>query len=106
MLASAARVPYKIKIYQRRKNQGSDETSGERVVKNALEICKNPKDHSVYFNNFFSSYSLICDLATEGFGATDTMRNDRVMKCPLFDAKWRKTKRDLLISGKMATLEL
>ena len=36
---------------------------------------------------FFSSYSLICDLATKGFRATGTVRNDRIMKCPLVDDK-------------------
>ena len=72
--ASATGVPYKIKIYQGRTNQGSDEPLGTRVVKNSLEIYKNPKDHSVYFD-FFLSYSLICDLATKGFRATGTMRN-------------------------------
>ena len=87
VLASATGVPYKIEIYQGRTNQGSDEPLGTRVIKNALEICKNPKDHSVYFHNFFSSYSLICYLATEEFTATDTMKNDRVMKCPLVDVK-------------------
>ena len=60
------------------------------IVKNALEICKNPKDHSDHFDNFFSSCSLICDLATKGLRATGTMRNDRIMKCPLVDVK--KTK--------------
>ena len=64
-----------------------------RVVKNALENCKNPKDHSVYFDNFFSSYSLIYDLATKGFISAGTMRNDRKMKCPLVDVKKMK-KRD------------
>ena len=61
-----------------------------RVVKNALENCKNPKDHSVYFDNFFSSYSLICDLATKGFRTTGTMRNDRIMKCPSVDVRKMK----------------
>ena len=87
VLASATAVLYKIEIYQEMTNQGSDEALGTRVAKNALEICKNPKDHSVYFDNFFSSYSLICDLATKGFRATGTMRNDRIMKCPLVDVK-------------------
>ena len=87
VLASATGVPYKIEIYQGRTDQGSDEPLGARVVKNALEICKNPKDDSVYFDNFFSSYSLICDLATKGFRATGTMGNDRIMKCPLVDVK-------------------
>ena len=34
--------------------------------------------------------TLICDLATKGFRATDTMRNDRIMKCPLIDVKKMK----------------
>ena len=94
VLASATGVPYKIEIYQGMTNQGSDEALGTRAAKNALEICKNPKDHSVYFDNFFSSYSLICDLTTKGFRATGTMRNDRIMKCPLVDVKkMKKNKR-------------
>ena len=87
VLNSATGFPYKIEIYQGRINQCSDESLGTHVVKNALEICRNPKNHIVYFNNFFSSYSLICDLATKGFRATGTMRNDRIMKCPLFNVK-------------------
>ena len=59
VLASATAVPYKIEIYQGRANQVSDEPLGTHVVKNGLEICKNKKDHSVYFDNFFSSYSLM-----------------------------------------------
>ena len=39
---------------------------------------------------FFSSYSLIYDLATKGFRATGTIKNDRIMKCPLVDAKKMK----------------
>ena len=34
--------------------------------------------------------TLICDLATKGFRATNTMRNDRIMKCPLIDIKKMK----------------
>ena len=85
VLSSATGVPYKIEIYQGRTNQGSDKLLRARVVKNPLEICKNPKDHNVYFDNFFSSHLLICDLATKGFKPTPTMGNDRVMKYPLVD---------------------
>ena len=45
-----------------------------------------------YFGNFFSSYSLICDLGTKGFRATGTIRNDRIMKCPLVDVKKNEEK--------------
>ena len=86
MLASTTGVPYKIKIYRGRTNQGGvDEPLSICVVKNALEIFKNPKDHSVYFDNFFSSYSLICKFATKGFTATGAIRNDT--KCRLVDVK-------------------
>ena len=60
------------------------------VIKDALEISKNPKDHSVYFDSIISSYSLICNLATKGFRATGIMRNYRIMKCPLVDDKTMK----------------
>ena len=53
VLASVTGVLSKIEIYQGRTNQGSDEPLGARVVKNALEIRKNPKDHSVYLDSFF-----------------------------------------------------
>ena len=33
---------------------------------------------------------MICDLATKGFRATGTMRNDRIMKCPVVDVKKMK----------------
>ena len=32
----------------------------------------------------------LCDLATKGFRATGTTRNDRIMKCPLVDVKTMK----------------
>ena len=60
------------------------------LSKMLLEISKNLKDYSVYFDNIISSYSLIFNLATKGFRATGTMRNYRIMKCPLVDDKTMK----------------
>ena len=60
------------------------------LSKMLLEISKNLKDYSVYFDNIISSYSLICNLATKGFRATGIMRNYRIMKCPLVDDKTMK----------------
>ena len=80
VLASATGLPYKIEIYQGKSTGDTDESIGTRVVKKALEICENSKDHSVFFDNFFSSYQFITDLGTKGFRATGTMRNDRIMK--------------------------
>ena len=92
VLASATGFPYKIEIYQGKSTGDTDESLGTRVVKKALEICENPKDHSVFFDNFYSSYQFITDLGTKGFRATDTMKNDRITKCPLIDVKVMKKK--------------
>ena len=63
---------------------------------------KDKKDRSVYFDNFFSNYFLVYDLATKGFSATCTMRNGRIMKCSLVDVKKiKKSER-----GSFATLKL
>ena len=83
-LASSTGLPYKVDIYEgKAKVEGSDEPLGTRVVKNALTICDQPEFHSVYFDNFFTSYKLLVDLHEQGFRATGTMRNDRTMECPL-----------------------
>ena len=52
-------------------------------MKKALEICDRPELHNVSFDNFFSSYKLLFDIDEKGFRATGTMRNDRIMKCPV-----------------------
>ena len=57
------------------------------MVKNVLKVCERTSNHSVYFDNFLSSYQLLSDLDKKGFRATGTMRKDRVMKCPLIDMK-------------------
>ena len=62
------------------------------MLKNALNLCKRPSNHSVYFDNFFSSYQLLSDLDKKGFRATGTMRKYRVMKCPLIGMKQVKKK--------------
>ena len=77
----ATRVPYKIEIYQGRANQDRDEPLGTRVVENALEICKNPKDRSS-----FQAIHL-CDIKSKRFRAAGTMRNDRINNYSLVDVK-------------------
>ena len=62
------------------------------MVKNALEVCKRPSNHSVYFDNFFSSYQLLSDLDKKIFWATGAMRKYHVMKCPLIDIQQMKRK--------------
>lgn len=51
---------------------------GERVVLNLLEVVERPSEHLVFFDNFFSSYKLMCKLVDQGFKATGTVRANRV----------------------------
>ena len=61
-------------------------------MKNALEVCELPSNHSVYFDNFFSSYQLLSDLDKRSFWATGAMRKYHAMKCPLIDIQQMKRK--------------
>ena len=66
---SATGVPYKIEMYQGRTNEGSDEPLGTRVVKNILEICKNPKDQLLF--------KLFIDMSTCNQGIQGNWHNEK-----------------------------
>ena len=61
----------------------TEATFGSRVAKRALAVCNNPQDHSVFLDNFFSSYKSLMQLGKMGFWATETLQNDRIENCPL-----------------------
>ena len=52
-----------------------------------LPTVDNPSFHVVYFDNFFTSYSLLVQLREKGFRATRTIRDVRITNCPLKPAK-------------------
>ena len=52
-----------------------------------LSTVDNPSFHVVYFDNFFSSYSLLVQLREKGFRATGSVRDARTANCPLKPAK-------------------
>ena len=87
------------------KTDESDDPLGNRILRNALKVCHQSNTHSLYFDNFFSSYQLLVYLNQVGFRAPGTMRKDRIMKCPLTDVKDKKKKErgsyDFRSSGKI-----
>ena len=85
------RLPYHVQIYEGKADE-SDDPLGTHVVRNTLKVCQQPNTHSVYFDNFFSSYHLLVYLNQVGFRAPGTMRKDHIMKCPLMDVKDMKKK--------------
>lgn len=60
---------------------------GGHIVLELLSLVKNKSHHKVYFDNFFTSYNLMIHLKGLGFHATGTIRENRLMSCPLEPAK-------------------
>ena len=52
-----------------------------------LSIVEDPACHCIYFDRFFTSYSLLRDLHEKNFKALGAIRENRTMKCPLRPSK-------------------
>lgn len=65
----------------------SMDSLGTRVVTKMLAVVEDPKSCYVYFDNFFTSLTLLCRLKDLGFRATGTIRENRTQKCPLKSTK-------------------
>ena len=69
-----------MKIYQGKEKKLQDQPLESRVINNMVGvITKNFSAllHELYFDNFFTSYSLMFDLAKIDVQATDTIRKNR-----------------------------
>ena len=63
---------------------------GSKVVLNMLDVIKEPQSYSVFFDNLFTGYELLVHLRDLGYQATGTVRENRLKKCPLMEAKEMK----------------
>lgn len=63
---------------------------GADVVLRLLDIVENPEHHKVFFDNFFTSYYLMCLLNEKRFCATGTVRNNRIGGATLHEGKQLK----------------
>ena len=78
-----------------------------QVVCSLLSVVKNPTCHRVYFDNFFTSYSLLRCLIENKFSALGTIPENRKMKCSLSHQKsFSKRNRGFTIIGHMITFLL
>lgn len=95
MLASADGYCYAFDVYcGKSAGESSNEPLGSKVVKNLLKKGNvAPHEHIVYFDNFFTSHSLLQDLQKAGYRATGTVRENRTKKCPLVSVKDMKKKK-------------
>ena len=89
VLATSSGYPVKIEMYSGKgeDTEGSKIGLGPGVVLRLLRSVGNPACHTIYFDNFFTSYDLMSMLIEKGFRATGTARDNRLLKCPLPDSK-------------------
>lgn len=80
---------YNFDIYCGKNNndENSGDSLGARVVQKMLSVVVDPLKYNVFFDNFFTSLNLLEDLADKGFRASGTIRENRLMKCPIQDSK-------------------
>ena len=64
-----------------------DKLLGPCMVSNLLLIIANPRQHCVGFDNFFTSDQLLVDLKGKRFRMLETIRENRLMKCPMIASK-------------------
>ena len=81
-LCSTAGYPFSLQLYGGAADK-TDEPLGTRVVRQLLEAVGDPAEHTVYFDNFFTSHTLLIDLKEKGWRATGTVRDNRTNRCPL-----------------------
>lgn len=60
---------------------------GSDIVLKLLSLVESANEHRVFFDNFFSSYNLFCELNNKGYAAVGTIRDNRTAKCPLEENK-------------------
>ncbi|KAI4469474.1 transposase is4 [Holotrichia oblita] len=74
--------------------QEQEHSLGTRVVLDLLSVVPDASLYKVFFDNFFSSYSLFNILNEKGFFFTGTVRENRLPNCPMQSSKiLRKQKR-------------
>lgn len=81
-LCSSDGYPFQLDIYT-----GKDEQRkaplGESVVMKFANLLEEPTNKTIYFDNFFTSYTTLDRLTSIGIRATGTIRPNRTNGCPL-----------------------
>ena len=80
---------YKFDLYCGKEERAElrDQPLGTRVVLDMLSVVSDPSGHEVFFDNFFTSRTLLSRLKEQGIRATGTVRENRLDKCPVTPRK-------------------
>ena len=80
---------YKFDLYcgKEERPELRDQPLGSRVVLDMLSVVSDPAGHEVFFDNFFTSRTLLAHLKERGIRATGTVRENRLDKCTVAQKK-------------------
>ncbi|KAF2903933.1 hypothetical protein ILUMI_02241 [Ignelater luminosus] len=92
MLCGSDGYPYNMDIHCGRSADNNKQPLGTRIVKNMLSVVETLSQHVVFFDNFFSSYSLFHEFSLLNILACGTVRENRTNKCPLISSGELKKK--------------
>ncbi|GBL86331.1 Chimeric ERCC6-PGBD3 protein [Araneus ventricosus] len=70
---------------------------GEGAVLNLLSIVESPGNHALYFDNFFTSFHLLCHLTNKYFSAAAKIREKRIKAYLLESVKLCSEDRERLL---------
>lgn len=87
MMCSSNGYPYAMEIYCGRNEKDEKAPLGLRVVSNMASVLPALEQHEVYFDNFFTSHSLLTKLADQGIRVAGIVRDTRTAGCPLKSLK-------------------
>ena len=81
-LCASNGFPYCLQLYEGKK-ENNNQPLGSQVVNTLLDAVEDCRQHTVYFDNFFTSYDLLFSLKEHNMRATGPVRDNRTAKCPL-----------------------
>ncbi|KAB0803049.1 hypothetical protein PPYR_00021 [Photinus pyralis] len=90
MLCSATGFCYALDVYCGKNYEGQGASGlglGSNVVLSMLDVINHPEDHCIYFDNFFTSMQLLAILKDKEFRCSGTIRDNRLLQCPLERSK-------------------
>ena len=91
-LASSNGYPFHIDVYSGKGNSPLETTLGEHVVLKLVDIVDDVTQHTITFDNYFTSYNLLKSLKEKGIRATGTIRENRMAKAPIMESSAMKKK--------------
>jgi len=93
MLVSSSGYCYDFDVYcGKNENEKRTMPLGAKVVLDFVSKIPNPSPYNVYFDNYFTTHSLMKVLKDLNIKATGTLRENRKLKCPLDSNKVFKNK--------------